>query len=73
MVDRGRIIGFWEYDPELRELVHELFVPMTPGLRAAIDAAEAFVREDLGDARGSGPDSPRSRAPRLAALRAQEK
>ncbi|GLW54579.1 DNA glycosylase AlkZ-like family protein [Kitasatospora phosalacinea] len=71
VVDRGRVIGFWEYDPELRELVHELFVPMTPGLRAAIDAAEAFVREDLGDARSSGPDSPRSRAPRLAALRAR--
>ncbi|MGW4803903.1 hypothetical protein [Kitasatospora sp. NPDC004272] len=70
MVDRGRIVGFWEYDPELPELVHQLFVPMNPALRAAIDAAGDFVRTDLGDARGSGPDSPRGRAPRLAALRA---
>ncbi|QKW20932.1 winged helix DNA-binding domain-containing protein [Kitasatospora sp. NA04385] len=70
VVDRGRIVGFWEYDPERRELVHELFVPMDAALRAALEAAESFVREDLGDARAAGPDSPRSRAPKLAALRA---
>ncbi|MGW4382974.1 DNA glycosylase AlkZ-like family protein [Kitasatospora sp. NPDC004531] len=69
VVDRGRIVGFWEYDPEQRELVHQLFVPKDAALRAAIDAVEAFVREDLGDARSFGLDSPKSRAPKLAALR----
>ncbi|MFJ1757474.1 DNA glycosylase AlkZ-like family protein [Kitasatospora sp. NPDC088134] len=69
VVDRGRIVGLWEYDPEQRELVHRLFVPMDGALRSAIDAVEAFVREDLGDARGFGLDSPKSRAPRIAALR----
>ncbi|OKI99969.1 DNA glycosylase AlkZ-like family protein [Kitasatospora sp. CB01950] len=69
VVDRGRIIGFWEYDPEQRELVHQLFVPMDAALRATVDAVETFVREDLGDARSFSLDSPRSRAPKLAALR----
>ncbi|MFJ5926879.1 DNA glycosylase AlkZ-like family protein [Kitasatospora sp. NPDC092948] len=69
VVDRGRIVGFWEYDPEQRELVHQLFVPMDTALRTAIDAVETFVREELGDARSFGLDSPRSRAPKLAALR----
>ncbi|RKE20475.1 DNA glycosylase AlkZ-like family protein [Streptomyces sp. TLI_171] len=70
VVDRGRIVGLWEYDPEQRELVHQLFVPMDSALRAAIGSAEEFVREDLGDARGFSLDSPKSRAPKLAALRA---
>ncbi|MFI9783579.1 DNA glycosylase AlkZ-like family protein [Kitasatospora sp. NPDC051984] len=69
VVDRGRIVGFWEYDPEQRELVHQLFVPMDAALRATIDAVETFVREELGDARSFGLDSPKSRAPKLAALR----
>ncbi|WP_404869044.1 DNA glycosylase AlkZ-like family protein [Kitasatospora griseola] len=69
VVDRGRIVGFWEYDPEQRELVHQLFVPMDAALRAGIDAVETFVREELGDARSFGLDSPKSRAPKLAALR----
>ncbi|MFJ8442295.1 DNA glycosylase AlkZ-like family protein [Kitasatospora griseola] len=69
VVDRGRIVGFWEYDPEQRELVHQLFVPMDAALRAGIDAVETFVREELGDARSFGLDTPKSRAPKLAALR----
>ncbi|WP_051653233.1 DNA glycosylase AlkZ-like family protein [Kitasatospora cheerisanensis] len=69
VVDRGRIVGLWEYDPEQRELVHQLFVPINAALRAAIEATEVFVREELGDARAFGLDSPKSRAPKLAALR----
>ncbi|MFJ4191386.1 hypothetical protein [Kitasatospora sp. NPDC089509] len=30
---------------------------------------EAFVRDELGDARGFSLDSPKSRAPKIAALR----
>ncbi|MEV4615189.1 crosslink repair DNA glycosylase YcaQ family protein [Kitasatospora sp. NPDC049258] len=70
VVDRGRIVGFWEYDSEQREIVHQLFVPPDAALREAIGRTEAFVREELGDARGFSLDSPRSRAPKIAAMRA---
>ncbi|MER5861918.1 crosslink repair DNA glycosylase YcaQ family protein [Kitasatospora sp. NPDC002040] len=70
MLDRGRIVGIWEYDPEPGEIVHQLFVPADEPLREAVARTEAFVREQLGDARGFSLDSPKSRAPRIAALRA---
>ncbi|MFB7666543.1 DNA glycosylase AlkZ-like family protein [Kitasatospora sp. NPDC056138] len=69
VVDRGRIIGFWEYDTEQREIVHQLFVPADAELRDTIARTEAFVREQLGDARGFSLDSPKSRAPKIAAIR----
>ncbi|MEU6231451.1 crosslink repair DNA glycosylase YcaQ family protein [Kitasatospora sp. NPDC047058] len=70
VLDRGRIVGFWEYDPEPGEIVLQSFVPPDAALRAAVARTEAFVRDQLGDARGFSLDSPRSRAPRIAALRA---
>jgi hypothetical protein len=38
-------------------------------LRAEIERTTAYVRDQLGDARSFSLDSPKSRAPRLAALR----
>ncbi|MGW4895617.1 DNA glycosylase AlkZ-like family protein [Kitasatospora sp. NPDC004240] len=70
ILDRGRIVGLWEYDPEQREIVHLLHVPPDAALREAVDRTEAFVRDRLGDARGFGLDSPKSRSPKIAALRA---
>ncbi|GAA2810608.1 crosslink repair DNA glycosylase YcaQ family protein [Kitasatospora sp. CM 4170] len=70
VLDRGRIVGFWEYDVERAEIVHQSFVPPDAELRAAVARTEAFVRDQLGDARGFSLDSPRSRAPKIAALRA---
>ncbi len=70
VLDRGRIVGLWEYDTERAEIVLLPFVPLDDALRAAVARTEAFVREELGDARGFSLDSPRSRAPRIAALRA---
>ncbi|MER8183497.1 crosslink repair DNA glycosylase YcaQ family protein [Kitasatospora sp. NPDC094015] len=70
VVDRGRIVGFWEYDTERREIVHQLFVPPDAALREALGRTEAFVRDELGDARGFSLDSPKSRAPKIAAMRA---
>ncbi|WP_042455304.1 DNA glycosylase AlkZ-like family protein [Streptacidiphilus jiangxiensis] len=70
VADRGRIVGFWEFDPEAGELVHALFVPQDAALKDALARTEAFVRDELGDARGFSLDSPRSRAPKLAAFRA---
>ncbi|WP_042383002.1 DNA glycosylase AlkZ-like family protein [Streptacidiphilus melanogenes] len=69
VVDRGRIVGFWEFDPDADELVHDLFVPRDAALDEALARTLAFVRDELGDARGFSLDSPKSRAPKLAALR----
>jgi hypothetical protein len=38
-------------------------------IQEAVTRTENFVREQLGDARSFGLDSPTSRAPRIAALR----
>ncbi|MBV2152641.1 DNA glycosylase AlkZ-like family protein [Kitasatospora sp. SUK 42] len=70
VLDRGRIVGLWEYDPERAEIVHLSFVPLDDALREAVARTEAFVRDELGDARGFSLDSPKSRAPKIAALRA---
>ncbi|WP_395294931.1 DNA glycosylase AlkZ-like family protein [Kitasatospora hibisci] len=70
VLDRGRIVGFWEYDVERSEIVHQSFAPPDAELRAAVARTEAFVRDQLGDARGFSLDSPRSRAPKIADLRA---
>ncbi|AUG78868.1 hypothetical protein CFP65_4108 [Kitasatospora sp. MMS16-BH015] len=70
IADRGRIVGLWEYDTTAEQLVHKLFVPADSALRAAIAGTERFIREQLGDARGFSLDSPKSRAPKIAAFRA---
>jgi hypothetical protein len=68
--DRGRLIGLWEYDPEAQEIVWNTYVKPDDELHAAVRRMEEFVRGDLGDARSFSLDSPKSRAPRLQALRA---
>lgn len=69
ILDRGRLVGLWEYDPFAKELVSVSFVPRTPPLTQAIEAMEAFVREQLEDCRSFSLDSPESRKPKLAILR----
>jgi len=71
IVDRGRLVGLWQYDVQGGELVWWLFSRAKPdkALREAIERTQAFVRDDLGDARSFSLDSPKSRAPRLDALR----
>ena len=74
ILDRGRLIGLWEFDPEASELVYAVFTGKPDAaLRAAITRTETFVRDDLGDARSFSLDSPKSRAPRIAALRKASK
>lgn len=68
--DRGRLIGFWEYDPEQQELVWITFHAPPAGLAEAVAQTQAFAREQLGDVRSFSLDSPASRAPRIAWLRA---
>ena len=68
--DRGRLVGLWEYDPDSHSIAWSTFGVKDDALVAAVQRTEAFVREQLGDARSFSLDSPKSRAPRIAALRA---
>jgi hypothetical protein len=68
--DRGRVVGLWEFDVNTSTIVWTTFVPRNDALKKAVSKMEAFVRDDLGDARSFSLDSPKSREPRIAALRA---
>lgn len=68
--DRGRVVGLWEFDPDAGEIVWNAFIKPDPALLEAIDRTAAYIRDQVGDARSFSLDSPKSRAPRLAALRA---
>lgn len=69
ILDRGRLIGLWEYDAENHELVWATFSPADEALRAEIAQTENFVRDQLGDARSFSLDSPASRRKSLDSLR----
>lgn len=69
ILDRGRLVGLWEYDAEANELVWASFVPADDALRAEVAKTEMFVREQLGDARSFSLDSPASRRKSLDSLR----
>jgi hypothetical protein len=69
IVDRGRVIGLWEYDQATESIAWVSFVKKDKALEEAVTRTENFVRDQLGDARSFGLDSPKSRAPRIAALR----
>ncbi len=69
ILDRGRLIGLWEYDPETGSIAWSSFGPADNALKEEVERTEAFVRDELGDARSFSLDSPKSRAPRIAALR----
>jgi len=70
IVDRGRVVGLWEYDPASESIAWTSFVKADGGMKAAVRTTELAIREQLGDARSFSLDSPKSRAPRIAALRA---
>lgn len=69
ILDRGRVIGLWEYDMEAQTLAWSSFVKKDKALQEAVARTEQFIREQLGDARSFSLDSPKSRAPKIAALR----
>ena len=69
ILDRGRLVGLWEYDPFVKSIVSVSFVKRSPALKAAIETTEAFVRDQLEDCRTFSLDSPESRKPKLAILR----
>lgn len=69
ILDRGRIVGLWEYDVETASIVWWSFVEPSEAMRAEIAKTEAYVRDQLGDARSFSLDSPASRKPLIEALR----
>jgi hypothetical protein len=69
IVDRGRLIGLWDYDQPTESIAWVAFVKKDKALEQAVTRTENFVRDQLGDARSFSLDSPKSRAPRIAALR----
>ncbi|HWD41049.1 MAG TPA: crosslink repair DNA glycosylase YcaQ family protein [Fimbriimonas sp.] len=70
MIDRGRIVGVWEYDLATSSIVWNSFIDPDDALRKAIADMEAFARHQLGDVRSFSLDSPESRKPKIEALRA---
>ncbi len=67
--DRGRLVGLWEYDPSTESIAWTAFVPKNKDLEKAVVRTEEYVRTQLGDARSFSLDSPKSRLPRIEALR----
>ncbi|MFF2246208.1 DNA glycosylase AlkZ-like family protein [Arthrobacter sp. NPDC058130] len=70
ILDRGRIIGLWQYEPAKERIVPWLFHGPTPAVTQRIAEVEAWIREDLGDFRAFSLDSPASRQKRTDALAA---
>jgi hypothetical protein len=69
ILDRGRIVGLWEYDPATDSVAWVSFVKKDRALEESVKRTEEYVREQLGDARSFSLDSPKSRAPKITALR----
>jgi hypothetical protein len=65
----GEIVGLWEYDPQSASIAWMAFGKSDAGMKDAVAKTEAFVRDQLGDARSFSLDSPKSRMPRVEALR----
>lgn len=68
ILDRGRLIGLWEFDPEAGTIAWTAWVK-DRAVADAVEATQSFIRDQVGDARSFSLDSPKSRAPRIAALR----
>jgi hypothetical protein len=70
ILDRGRIIGLWQYDPGKGRIVSWVFHTRTPAVDQRIAEVEAWIREDLGDFRAFSLDSPAARQKRIDGLAA---
>ncbi|OOP62858.1 hypothetical protein BMF89_08270 [Arthrobacter sp. SRS-W-1-2016] len=68
ILDRGRIIGLWQYDPGKERIAAWTFDKPTAAVTQRITEVESWIREDLGDFRSFSLDSPASRQNRIDAL-----
>ncbi|WP_411734680.1 DNA glycosylase AlkZ-like family protein [Paeniglutamicibacter sp.] len=73
IVDRGRIIGLWQYDPDSARIAWWTFEPESAGVLSRIGQIEEWITADLGDFRSFSLDSPKSRAKNIARLDALRK
>lgn len=70
ILDRGRVIGEWVYDPSGEgSVAWRVDGKPTAALKESVRQTEEWVREQLGDVRSFSLDSPKSRAPRIARIR----
>ena len=69
ILDRGRVVGIWEYDPQRESIAWLPFVAKNRELERAVAETEEYIRVQVGDARGFSLDSPKSRVGRIEALR----
>ncbi len=69
VLDRGRIVGLWEFDTFAQQVIWKSFGADDEAIREEAELAQAWIRTDLGDVRSFSLDSPESRKPRLASLR----
>jgi len=68
--DRGRLVGLWEYDTMTESIAWCAFIPRNRDMEKAVARTEEYIRTQLGDARAFSLDSPKSRTPRVEAIRA---
>ena len=73
ILDRGAIVGVWEFDPESGSIAWLTFAPPDKSVRDSVSRTEAYIRDQLGDARSFSLDSPKSRVPRIEAIRKAQK
>ena len=69
IIDRGRVVGLWEYDQTTQSITWLPFVTRSAALKKAVLETENYIRDQVGDARSFSLDSPKSRIPRIEALR----
>ncbi|AJT42145.1 DNA glycosylase AlkZ-like family protein [Psychromicrobium lacuslunae] len=72
IVDRGQIVGLWQYDPGRAEIVPWIFGQATTAIKQRIAQVQDYIRQDLTDFRSFSLDSPASRQKRIDALRAAQ-
>jgi Winged helix DNA-binding domain len=68
IVDRGQIVGLWEFDPENGQIAYHSFDQPSERLRNAVRVTEDFIRTQLGDCRSFSLDSSASRRPKIEFL-----
>lgn len=73
MIDRGRIIGLWDFSHAESRILAVPLSPLPPDVAVAwdeaVEATQSYILDQLGDARMMSLDSPKSRERRLAPLR----
>ena len=70
ILDRGRLIGLWEYDIDSQSIAWMTFAGLKDKkLETAVRQTETYLRDEVGDARSFSLDSPKSRAVRIGAIR----